>query len=177
MTPAAGRSHCAVVSGRRLRGSTFPIPPVTTPVAHSDMAPPPRRAALRRFVSGQIQVISAPRLLDEGIDVPAADWQLSPGPATLVARWCSAWAGCYAGRLTAAEPVSPCSMWRRPSKTHTTALMKRSFDEVVDVAEQVRWFPAHLTARDPMAVCGYLDASSWGAVRPPPRVAPPGWSR
>lgn len=40
---------------------------------HSRMAREDRRAVLKRFASGDIDVISAPRVLDEGIDVPEAD--------------------------------------------------------------------------------------------------------
>lgn len=40
---------------------------------HSNMGPDARRAALAAFGNGQLEVICAPRVLDEGIDVPEAD--------------------------------------------------------------------------------------------------------
>ncbi len=40
---------------------------------HSGLDALARRAALDRFASGEVQVLTAPRLLDEGIDVPAAE--------------------------------------------------------------------------------------------------------
>lgn len=40
---------------------------------HSDLGAPDRQAVLQRFKSGELQVIVAPRVLDEGVDVPAAD--------------------------------------------------------------------------------------------------------
>ncbi len=42
-------------------------------VMHSMLAPAERREAIRRFADGEIDVLTAPRVLDEGIDVPAAD--------------------------------------------------------------------------------------------------------
>lgn len=40
---------------------------------HSKMRKPERREILRGFAEGQLHAITAPRVLDEGIDVPAAD--------------------------------------------------------------------------------------------------------
>ena len=40
---------------------------------HSRLATADRREVLRRFAEGDLQVISAPRVLDEGVDVPEAD--------------------------------------------------------------------------------------------------------
>jgi superfamily II DNA or RNA helicase len=40
---------------------------------HSKMAMAERKAILNRFASGDVAAISAPKVLDEGIDVPAAD--------------------------------------------------------------------------------------------------------
>jgi len=44
-----------------------------TGVVHSSLSGPERRSALRRFAGGGLEVLAAPRVLDEGIDVPAAD--------------------------------------------------------------------------------------------------------
>jgi superfamily II DNA or RNA helicase len=40
---------------------------------HSALDPSARRAVLSRFGKGMLQVVTAPQVLDEGIDVPAAD--------------------------------------------------------------------------------------------------------
>jgi len=40
---------------------------------HSKMGSDDRRKVLARFASGQLRIISAPQVLDEGVDVPAAD--------------------------------------------------------------------------------------------------------
>jgi superfamily II DNA or RNA helicase len=37
------------------------------------LAPPVRKAMLEQFRAGTVRVIAAPRVLDEGIDVPEAD--------------------------------------------------------------------------------------------------------
>ncbi|MDQ2729117.1 MAG: DEAD/DEAH box helicase family protein [Actinomycetota bacterium] len=42
-------------------------------VIHSALTGDERRAVLRRFAAGDLKVLAAPRVLDEGIDVPAAD--------------------------------------------------------------------------------------------------------
>ena len=42
-------------------------------VVHSGLPMRARRDVLQSFGSGQVQVVSAPRVLDEGIDVPTAD--------------------------------------------------------------------------------------------------------
>ncbi len=42
-------------------------------VMHSMLHQRDRREALRRFASGELRALSAPRVLDEGIDVPVAD--------------------------------------------------------------------------------------------------------
>lgn len=46
---------------------------VDVAVMHSGLAPLHRRETLRRFSSGELRALCAPRVLDEGIDVPAAD--------------------------------------------------------------------------------------------------------
>lgn len=52
----------------RLAGNGVP-----TGVVHSGLPGNLRRGVLDRFASGAVRAVSAPRVLDEGIDVPAAD--------------------------------------------------------------------------------------------------------
>jgi len=40
---------------------------------HSGLDPVARRSVLSRFRGGELQVLAAPMILDEGVDVPAAD--------------------------------------------------------------------------------------------------------
>jgi superfamily II DNA or RNA helicase len=42
-------------------------------VVHSGLPPADRRRVLARFSNGELRALSAPRVLDEGVDVPAAD--------------------------------------------------------------------------------------------------------
>lgn len=60
---AASEWSCAVLRAEGLRAG----------VIHSVLSRAERRDVLGRFAAGEIDVISAPRILDEGIDVPAAD--------------------------------------------------------------------------------------------------------
>ena len=46
---------------------------VCSAAIHSNMRKPERRGILRRFAEGKLEAITAPRVLDEGIDVPEAD--------------------------------------------------------------------------------------------------------
>lgn len=46
---------------------------LTAESIHSELSPTARRAVLARFGSGETHVCAAPQVLDEGIDVPAAD--------------------------------------------------------------------------------------------------------
>lgn len=62
-TIAASEAVTAALSARGLAAG----------VVHSGLAADDRRAVLRRFANGELRVVSAPRVLDEGIDVPAAD--------------------------------------------------------------------------------------------------------
>lgn len=48
-------------------------------VMHSQVGPTQRREALQRFATGDLDVLAAPRVLDEGIDVPAADLAVISG--------------------------------------------------------------------------------------------------
>lgn len=46
---------------------------LTAAAIHSELGASERRNVFQRFSSGKLQVIVAPRVLDEGVDVPAAD--------------------------------------------------------------------------------------------------------
>jgi superfamily II DNA or RNA helicase len=50
-----------------------------TAAVHSAMAPRERAEVLPRFRDGALQVLAAPRALDEGVDVPAADLAVIAG--------------------------------------------------------------------------------------------------
>jgi superfamily II DNA or RNA helicase len=46
---------------------------ITAKAIHSGLTRDARRDRLTRFASGELRVLAAPRVLDEGVDVPAAD--------------------------------------------------------------------------------------------------------
>lgn len=46
---------------------------MTAEAVHSALEPARRRSVLSRFRDGSVQVVTAPQVLDEGVDVPAAD--------------------------------------------------------------------------------------------------------
>jgi superfamily II DNA or RNA helicase len=48
-------------------------------VVHSALPPSDRRDVLTRFARGDLEVLAAPRVLDEGVDVPAADLAVIAG--------------------------------------------------------------------------------------------------
>lgn len=64
-TQSIAASEAAVA---RLSSSGIPAE-----LVHSRLRPDVRSGALRRFASGVTRVVSAPKVLDEGVDVPAAD--------------------------------------------------------------------------------------------------------
>ena len=66
---AASERAASVLAGCGLRAA----------VMHSSLAGADRRETLRRFAAGELDVLAAPRVLDEGIDVPAADLAIIAG--------------------------------------------------------------------------------------------------
>ena len=120
-------------------------------VMHSLLPPRERREALRRFALGEIDVLAAPRMLDEGIDVPVADLAVIAGASRsrrqMIQRM---------GRILRKKPDGRRARFavlfvegtvEDPSRGAHEAFL----DEVVDVADQVSCFPA-------TAVVARLDA-------------------
>jgi len=159
---AASKRIASVLGGVGLRAG----------VVHSEMAGPARQAALRRFESGELQVISAPRVLDEGIDVPAADLAVIAGAShsrrQMVQRMGRVLRRKDDGRRARFALLYVAATVEDPHDGAHEAFL----DEVVDVAEEVRWFPAELLDRDPTGVCAFLDPSWADGLQPLPRMAP-----
>ena len=65
----ASERSARLLGGRGLRAA----------VVHSELPGGERREVLRRFAGGGLDVLAAPRVLDEGIDVPAADLAVIAG--------------------------------------------------------------------------------------------------
>jgi len=136
-------------------------------VIHSEMSGPDRRAALRRFETGEVRVLSAPRVLDEGIDVPAADLAVIAGAShsrrQMVQRMGRVLRRKADGRLARFAVLYMEATVEDPREGAHEAFL----DEVLDMAEEVRWFPAQI----PAGVCEFLQRSSTGARQRPPRMA------
>ncbi len=78
LAPAIGAAARAMVFTQSIAGSqraadVLAAAGIPTAVIHSALSGGQREEVLRRFAAGEIRVLSAPRVLDEGIDVPAAD--------------------------------------------------------------------------------------------------------
>jgi superfamily II DNA or RNA helicase len=134
---------------------------------HSEMAGPARRAALGRFADGELKVISAPRVLDEGIDVPAADLAVIVGAShsrrQMVQRMGRVLRRKDDGRRARFAVLYVAATVEDPHQGAHEAFL----DEMVDVADEIGWFPAEVAARDPAGVCDFLERSSTGVLQPP----------
>jgi RNA polymerase primary sigma factor len=109
-------------------------------VVHSGLAGSDRRATMRRFASGDLDVIAAPRLLDEGIDVPAADLGVilaaSRSRRQMVQRM---------GRVLRRKPDGRLARFAVVFVEHTvedpaTGAHESFLEEITDVADAVRVF-------------------------------------
>jgi len=119
---------------------------------HSHMASGDRAEVLRRFAAGQLDVLAAPRVLDEGIDVPAADLAVIVGAShtrrQMVQRM---------GRVLRRKPDGRHARFavlfvegtvEDPSFGGHEAFL----EEVVTVADSVSVFSAEAVARQPSAL-------------------------
>ncbi|MGH9101537.1 MAG: DEAD/DEAH box helicase [Acidimicrobiales bacterium] len=78
IAPAIGDADRAIVFTQSIAASerasrTLAASGLRAAVMHSGLVGAERRGVLARFAAGGLDVLSAPRVLDEGIDVPAAD--------------------------------------------------------------------------------------------------------
>jgi RNA polymerase primary sigma factor len=125
-------------------------------VVHSAMGKPGRFDALARFAAGELDVICAPRVLDEGIDVPAADLAVIVGASRsrrqMVQRM---------GRVLRRKPDGRAARFAVLFVEGTVEDPARGahgtfVDEITEVADDVRRFPAEQATNDPSAVCELL---------------------
>jgi len=114
---------------------------------HSGLAGPERRELLRRFAAGDLDVLAAPRVLDEGVDVPAADLAVIVGASRsrrqMVQRM---------GRVLRRKPDGRRARFAVLFVEGTVEDPRRGaheafLDEVTDVADHVCCFPADVAAR------------------------------
>ncbi|MGH9056967.1 MAG: DEAD/DEAH box helicase [Acidimicrobiales bacterium] len=118
-------------------------------VVHSGLAGQERQAALRRFAEGELTVLSAPRVLDEGIDVPAADLGVIVGASRsrrqMVQRMGRVLRRKPDGRLARFAVLFVEGTVEDPSHGAHEAFL----DEIVGVADRVSYLPAAVTGEQP----------------------------
>jgi superfamily II DNA or RNA helicase len=125
-------------------------------VMHSARAGPERRETLRRFSAGDLDVVTAPRVLDEGVDVPTADLAVIVGASRsrrqMIQRM---------GRVLRRKPDGRRARFAVLFVEGTVEDPRRGaheafLGEIVDVADSVACFPADLAAEGPDAIVASL---------------------
>jgi superfamily II DNA or RNA helicase len=117
-------------------------------VTHSMLTHSDRQETLRRFATGELKALSAPRVLDEGIDVPAADLAVIVGASRsrrqMIQRM---------GRVLRRKPDGRHARFAvlfvegTVEDPHLGA-HEAFLGEIVDVADRVSWFPSAAASRD-----------------------------
>jgi superfamily II DNA or RNA helicase len=135
-------------------------------VIHSQMSRDDRREALRLFGSGEITVLAAPRLLDEGIDVPAADLAVIVGASRsrrqMIQRM---------GRVLRRKPAGRCARFAVVFVEGTVEDPRRGahevfLEEIVGVADRVSTFTSDDVCDRPELVLGALRRTATEADHP-----------
>ena len=132
---------------------------------HSGLEPLERRSTLRRFAAGGVRVLAAPRLLDEGIDVPAAEVAVIMGASRsrrqMIQRMGRVLRRKPDGRLARFAIVFVEGTVEDPRSGAHEAFL----EEVVEVADAVTLFDAHTVAERPDLVAASIrpSATSGGA--------------
>ena len=138
-------------------------------VIHSGLSPRLRSDVLHRFASGALRVVSAPRVLDEGVDVPAADLAVIVGASRsrrqMIQRM---------GRVLRRKPDGRLArlavLFVEGTVEDPAAGAHEGFlGEVTEVADAVRSFPADKPAADAVR---FLSATR-SATRSTTRSAAP----
>ena len=124
---------------------------------HSELSPDERRAALRRFATGEVRVLTAPRLLDEGIDVPAAEMAVIVGASRsrrqMIQRMGRVLRRKPGGRVARFGVVFVEGTVEDPRAGAHEAFL----EEVVDVADRVTLFDASAVWEHPELVVASLQ--------------------
>lgn len=135
---------------------------------HSQMRPDDRRRTLTRFANGQLAVITAPQVLDEGVDVPAADLAVivaaSRTQRQMIQRMGRVLRRKDDGRLARFAVLFIEGSSEDPARgAHGDFL-----DEVTDTADAVTTFPTSATAEE---IAAYLNDFAPAHAQPAPRMA------
>ena len=135
-------------------------------VIHSQMSRDDRREALRLFGSGELTVLAAPRLLDEGIDVPAADLALIVGASRsrrqMIQRMGRVLRRKPAGRRARFAVVFVEGTVEDPRRGAHEAFL----EELVGVADRVSTFTSDVVCDHPELVLGALRRTVTEADQP-----------
>ena len=135
---------------------------------HSQLDRSERADVLERFATGGLHVICAPRILDEGVDVPAADLAVlvaaSRTRRQMIQRMGRVLRRKPDGRLARFAVLYVAGSSEDPARgTHAEFL-----DEVTPYADDVRTFPTHSSYEQ---VCSFLNSYSPAKPPVPPRMA------
>jgi len=131
----------------RLRNQGVPAEAI-----HSQLGPAERRSVLTRFGAGSLQVVTAPQVLDEGVDVPAADLAVilaaSRSRRQMIQRM---------GRVLRRKPDGRSARFaivfvRGTVEDPALGAHEGFLDEITPVADAVRTFPPG----GPNELCRYL---------------------
>jgi RNA polymerase primary sigma factor len=141
-------------------------------VVHSALAATQRREVLRRFAAGKLAAISAPRVLDEGVDVPAADLAVIVG-ASRSRRQMVQRIGRVLRRKPDGGPARIAVLYVEGTVEDPASGAHEAFlSEITSVADEVRAFPA--TSSGPAAASEFLARCRSGRRQPPPLMSGPG---
>ncbi len=149
LAPAVEAADRALVFTRSIAGSEraaalLAVCGLRSGVVHSAQPAGERRAALQQFAAGALDVLAAPRVLDEGVDVPAADLAVIVGASRsrrqMVQRM---------GRVLRRKPDGRTARFAVLFVEGTVEDPRRGaheafLGEILDVAEATTCFPATL---------------------------------
>lgn len=141
---------------------------VTAEAIHANLNPQARRLALDRFADGRLKAITAPLVLDEGIDVPAADLAVilaaSRTRRQMIQRMGRVLRRKADGRLARFALLYVEGTSEDPANgAHGDFL-----EEITSVADEVRDYPVSAPA---IEVCGFLNDFRASRIQPPARMA------
>jgi superfamily II DNA or RNA helicase len=133
---AASERACRLLADRGLRAAAV----------HSALPGVDRHEALRRFAAGELDVLSAPRVLDEGVDVPAADLAVIVG-ASRSRRQMIQRMGRVLRRKSDGRRARFAVLFVEGTVEDPRLGAHEAFlDEIIDVADRVSCFPADRAA-------------------------------
>lgn len=136
---------------------------------HSGLPTDTRRALLSQFSQGSLSVLCAPRVLDEGVDVPAADLGIilaaSQSRRQMVQRMGRILRLKTDGRYARFVIAYVMGTSEDPDNGAHGAFL----EDITDVADDVLNFGAIGTGDE---VCKYLNEYMWKGPIPQPRMAP-----